>query len=87
MMANIGRVVVTPTDSKKIVVRPTNRTSISSPNFTPRLNVAITDIQGANVEFRRDGDALIYDAASGDFVSSPLTGASIQLDEIHGGRF
>ena len=76
-MANIG----------KVVVRPINRTSISAPNFTPRVNVAITDIQGANVEFRRNGDALIYNAATGEYVSSPLGNASIELDEIHGGRF
>jgi len=76
-MANIG----------KVVVRPVNRTTISSPNFSPRLNVAISDIQGANVEFRRNGDALIYDSATGEYVSSPLTNASIELNEIHGGRF
>lgn len=71
----------------KVVVRPTNRTTISAPNYTPRLNVAITDIQGANVTIRREGDALIYNAATGEYVSSPITGASIQLDEIRGGTF
>lgn len=76
-MANIG----------KVVVRPTNRTTISAPNFAPKLNVSITDIQGANVEIRREGDALIYNSVTGEYVSSPLTGASISLDEIRGGRF
>lgn len=76
-MANIG----------KVVVRPINRTSISAPNYAPKVNVSINDIQGANVEFKRNGDALIYNAATGEFVSSPLGNASIELDEIHGGRF
>jgi len=76
-MANIG----------KVVVRPVNRTSISAPNFSPKVNVSISDIQGANVELRRNGDSLIYNAATGEYVSSPLTNASISLDEIHGGRF
>lgn len=76
-MSNIG----------KVVVRPTNRTSISAPNFAPKVNVSISDIQGANVDVRRDGDALIYNSATGEYTSSPLTGASIQLDEIRGGRF
>ena len=76
-MANIG----------KVVVRPINPTSISAPNYAPKVNVSINDIQGANVEFKRNGDALIYNAATGEFVSSPLGNASIELDEIHGGRF
>ena len=86
-MATIGRVVVGPSEPKNIVVRPSNRTTISSPNFNPKVNVAITDIQGANVSFRRNGDALIYDATRGEFVSSPLTNASIELSEIRGGTF
>jgi hypothetical protein len=71
----------------KVVVRPTNRTTISAPNYTPKMNVSITDIQGANVTVRRDGDALIYNSITGEYVSSPLTGANIQLDELHGGTF
>lgn len=71
----------------KVVVRPTNRTTISAPNYTPKMNVSITDIQGANVTVRRDGDALIYNSITGEYVSSALSGASIQLDEIRGGTF
>lgn len=74
-------------DIGKVVVRTSNRTTISAPNFQTKANVAITDIQGANVTFRRNGDALIYDATRGEFISSPLTNASIELDEIRGGRF
>lgn len=86
-MATIGRVVVGPGEPKNVVVRTSNRTTISSPNFNPKVNVAITDIQGANVEFRRNGDALIYDATRGEYVSSPLTNASLEIGEIRGGRF
>lgn len=71
----------------KVVVRTNNRTTVSSPNFQTKANVAITDIQGANVAFRRNGDALIYDATKGEYVSSPLTAANIDLNEIRGGRF
>lgn len=83
----IGKVVVGPSQPKNVVVRPSNRTTISAPNYTPKMNVDISNIQGANVTIRRDGDALIYNATTGEYVSSSLTGASIQLDEIRGGRF
>lgn len=78
-MANIG----------KVVVRPVTRTTISSPNYTPRLNVSITDIQSVNVATRQDGDTLIYDANTGSYISRPIDGASIDfnLDSINGGRF
>ena len=76
-MANIG----------KVTVRPTTRTTISSPNFKPRVNVAITEIQQVNVTSRLDGDTLIYDAASGEYVSSPLTQTSVDIKLINGGRF
>lgn len=76
-MANIGRVVV----------RPVTKTTISAPTFTPKLNVAITDIQNVNVAVRQDGDTLIYNATTGNYESSPIQGAQIDINNINGGRF
>lgn len=71
----------------KVIVRPVTKTTISSPNFTPRLNVAITDIQQVNVAVRKDGDVLLYDANTGSYISSPLDQAQVDLKNINGGRF
>jgi hypothetical protein len=76
-MATIGRVVV----------RPITKTTISAPNFTPKLNVAITDIQNVNVTVRQDGDTLIYNAITGNYESSPIQDAQIEVKNINGGRF
>ena len=76
-MASIGRVVV----------RPITKTTISAPNFTPKLNVAITDIQNVNVSVRQDGDTLIYNSITGEYESSPIQEAQIDIKNINGGRF
>ena len=76
-MANIGRVVV----------RPITKTTISAPEFTPKLNVAITDIQNVNVATRQDGDTLIYNATTGNYESSPIQAAQIDVKNINGGLF
>jgi hypothetical protein len=76
-MAAIGRVVV----------RPITKTTISAPNFTPKLNVAITDINNVNVSIRQDGDTLIYNAASGEYQSQPIQNAQLDIKNINGGRF
>ena len=76
-MANIGRVVV----------RPVTKTTISAPNYTPKLNVAITDIQNVDATTRQDGDTLIYNAATGNYESSPIQNAQIDVRNINGGQF
>ena len=76
-MANIGRVVV----------RPVTKTTISAPDFTPKLNVAITDIQYVNVASRQEGDTLIYNSATGNYESQPIQQANIDITNINGGRF
>lgn len=76
-MANIGRVVV----------RPITKTTISAPTFTPKLNVAITDIQNINVSSRQDGDTLIYNSATESYESRALEEINVTLNNINGGRF
>lgn len=71
----------------KVVVRPTQRTTIASPTFSPKVNVSIEDIQSMNVTNRKDGDVLVYDATSGEFRSAPVDNASIKIDILDGGSF
>jgi hypothetical protein len=71
----------------RVVIRPVTQTTISAPNFTPKLNVAITDIQNVNVTVRQEGDTLIYDAATGEYKSQPIQQAAVDIKNINGGRF
>lgn len=88
-MAIIGRIVLDPSQKNigRVSVRPVNRTSISSPNFEPKLNVSIEDIQSVNVSTKTDGDVLLYDSESGEFISSPLREAQVDIKNINGGTF
>lgn len=71
----------------KVVVRPVNKTTITTPNFVPKLNVALSDVQGVNVSTLSNGDSLIYDSALNEFVSKPINTAEIVITIINGGRF
>jgi hypothetical protein len=86
-MLNIGKVVIGPSQPKNVIVRPINRTTISSPNFTPRLNVSIENIQSVNVSSKTDGDVLLYNSETGEYVSSPLRQAQVDITNINGGNF
>lgn len=86
-MPNIGRVVLGQGEPKNVTIKSTNRTSISSPNFEPKVNVSINEIKGLDVSVRSEGDVLLYDSVSGEYISSSIAGARIELDQINGGRF
>jgi hypothetical protein len=93
----VGSVIVQPTIIKgttgqqgtvgKVVVRPINQTTISTPNFTPKLNIALSDIQGVNIATLTNGYSLIYDSSQNEFVSKPINTADIEITNINGGRF
>lgn len=74
-------------DIGKVVVRQLNRTTISSPNFEPKLNVSIEDIQSVNVSTKTDGDVLLYNSETNEYISSPLNQAQVDIKNINGGTF
>jgi len=71
----------------KVKIQPNIRTTIAAPTFSPKVNVSISDVQQVNVSTRQDGDTLIYDATSGEFVAGPIEVARIVLNAINGGSF
>jgi len=77
MPANIG----------KVIVKPNIRTTIAAPNFSPKVNVSISDVQQVNVATRQDGDTLIYNSSTGEFEAGPIEVARIVLTAINGGQF
>jgi hypothetical protein len=76
-MANIG----------KVTVKTGNRTTIASPNFEPKVNISIGDIQSVNVSTRQDGDTLIYNVLTGEYESGPVSSLGIDITNINGGQF
>ena len=74
-------------DIGKVVVRPFNRTTISAPNFKPEVNVSIDSIESLNVATKTDGDVILYNAETGEYVSSPLRQAQVDITNINGGNF
>jgi hypothetical protein len=70
----------------KIVVRPVTETTISSPNYTPKINVAFSDIQDVDVSSPQDGDILIYNAASGKY-ETKTSATLLELTNIDAGLF
>ena len=71
----------------KVVNSPVNRTSISSPNFRPTPNVAMSDITDVQFTSKANGDILIYNSSSEKFELNKLTAEQIGLQNINGGRF
>ena len=71
----------------KVSVRSSNRTTIADPRFKPDLEVSIFDLNDVSLTTRQEGDVLVYDAMSDDYVSAPITGAMIDITNINGGAF
>ena len=71
----------------KVVVRPINRTTISSPNFNPKVNVSLSGISDIDISVREEGDVLIYNSTTQKYVSGPIDLARVKIDEINGGTF
>ena len=71
----------------KVSVRSSNRTTIADPRFKPELEVSIFDLNDVSLTTRQQGDVLVYDAMSDDYVSAPITGALIDITNINGGAF
>lgn len=86
-MPNIGRVTIGQTGPKNVIVKQTNRTTISSPNFEPKVNISISDIQSLNVSVRKEGDVILYDAETDEYKSSPISSAILDITNINGGTF
>ena len=71
----------------KVKVRPVSQTTIASPNFEPKVNIALGDIINVNVNSQLDGDTLIFDANTNTYIAKPLSEVSIALRNVDGGRF
>lgn len=74
-------------DIGRVRITPAVRTTIADPNYKPKPNVAISELNGVNVTTRNQGDVLVYDANTDNYISSPLSTGAISITSITGGHF
>lgn len=71
----------------RVVVSTTNQTTISSPNFVPKVNVALSDIQDLDVSVKTEGDVLAYNSSTGKFETTQITSVAVTVTNIDEGYF
>jgi hypothetical protein len=74
-------------DIGRVRITPAVRTTIADPNYKPKPNVAISELNGVNVTTRNQGDVLVYDANTDNYISSPISTSAISITSITGGHF
>lgn len=77
----------TPGTIGRVSVRPALRTTVVDPKFNPAPNVSIFEVKNVTTDVRQDGDTLIYDATTGNYISQPLEDVQVNIDNINGGSF
>jgi hypothetical protein len=85
---SIGIVTISPTNRSTLVkIKSPGQTSIVSPSFEPKVNVALSqlnDVSTLNVE---TGYTLIYNSVTQKYEASPITEVDLELQNITGGVF
>lgn len=71
-------------DIGKVTVFQPNRTTITSPNYKPKPNVSLAEINDVSTEGAQDGDSLIYSSANNRF---EMKVANTVLEKLDGGIF
>ena len=73
-------------DLGKVTVFQPNRTTITSPNYRPKPNVALAEINDVSAENVQDGYLLVFNSANSRYEISPATAIIASLP-IDGGTF
>ena len=76
-MADIGRVVIS---------QP-NRTTITSPNYRPKPNVAFAEINDVDTTGLQDNYTIIYSAANSRYEVKSATNLEASVTNVVGGFF
>lgn len=71
-------------DLGKITVFQPNRTTLVSPNYKPKPNVSLAEINDVSTEGVQDGYSLVFDSANNRF---EMKVATTVLGAIDGGLF
>ncbi len=71
-------------DIGKVTVFQPNRTTITSPNYKPKPNVALEEINNVFTNGVQDGFSLVYSSANNRY---EMKIATTVLDNLDGGTF
>jgi hypothetical protein len=73
-------------DIGKVVISQPNRTTITSPNYRPKPNVAFAEINDVSTEGLEDGYTIVFSAANNRYETKS---ANLQatITNIDGGTF
>jgi hypothetical protein len=71
-------------DIGKVVINQPNRTTITSPNYRPKPNVALAEINDVSTDGVQDGYSLVYNSANTRFEMRIATSV---LEKLDGGLF
>ena len=73
-------------DLGKVTVFQPNRTTITSPNYKPKPNISLAEINDVSVDNHQNGYLLVYNSISNRYERSPATTIIGSLP-IDGGTF
>ena len=73
-------------DIGRVVINQPNRTTITSPNYRPKPNVAMSEINDVSVEGFQDGYTIIFSAANNKFETKSAANLTASIS-IFGGYF
>lgn len=83
-MANLGKVSINQADVGKVTVFQPNQTTVVSPKYSPKPNVALAEINDVSTEGVQDGYSLVFDSANNRF---EMKVATTVLGNLDGGLF
>jgi hypothetical protein len=83
-MANLGSVSINQPDVGRVTVFQPNQTTVVSPKYSPKPNVALNEINDVSTDGVQDGFSLVYSSANNRFETKIATSV---LDELDGGTF
>ncbi len=74
-------------DIGKVVISQPNRTTITSPNYRPKPNVAFSEINDVSTAGLEDGFTIIYSAANSKFETKSAANLQASVTNVIGGFF
>ncbi len=85
-MAIVGKVKIGENMATigKIKIGQTNRTAIVASNFSPRPNVALTDLTDTSLTGVSDGQVIRFNSATGKYEANTITAT---VTSVFGGKF
>ena len=73
-------------DIGRVVINQPNRTTITSPNYRPKPNVAMAEINDVSVDGLQDGYTIIFSAANNRYETKSAANLTASIS-LFGGYF